>query len=171
MGRRTPTVSEPTSFCPALPCASCDAWLGLVGKRVLTVTDHEDVLVVTMESVADVTGWPRWGGDRLRASARHGDVDRRSLVRARGALGVAQTPLRVSRRRLRHDHVRRTGRHGRCAPGPAHSAGCELVPGPVTRRTESPRPRDQPQGEAPPGYAQLGASAMAQQPLARPSQS
>lgn len=54
-------MSEPTSFCPALPCASCDAWLGLVGKRVLAVTDHEDVLVVTMESVADVTGWPRCG--------------------------------------------------------------------------------------------------------------
>lgn len=45
-------MSEPTSSCPALPCASCDAWLGLVGKRVLTVTDHEDALVVTMESVA-----------------------------------------------------------------------------------------------------------------------
>lgn len=35
--------------------------MGLVGKRVLTVTDHEDVLVVTMESVADVTGRPRCG--------------------------------------------------------------------------------------------------------------
>lgn len=40
-------------------------------------------------------------------------------------------------------------------------------------RAELNRPAlgDQPQGEAPPGYAQLGSSAVAQQPLARPSQS
>ena len=54
-------MSEPTSFCPALSCASCDAWLGLARMRVLAVTDDESVLVVDVESVDEVAGCPGCG--------------------------------------------------------------------------------------------------------------
>lgn len=51
-------MSDPAALCSAVPCSSCDTWLGLPGMRVLDVTDEGARLVVRVESVPDVADCP-----------------------------------------------------------------------------------------------------------------